>query len=140
MDTPFGAYLNIDNFASKLQIDYLYRPVLKIIYKIDWQKNEKLIKKAARDAAIKDLGSALENVDLEKVKNVALDVLATTRDVVKNVDWEAVTRAGQRMFDVTNKIMEEIFDQIKDNWIDIVPEKKSKYLFGSSVIGYFLNV
>ena len=85
------------------------------MFKIDWQKNEKLIKKAARDAVIKDLGSALENVDLEKVKNVALDVLATTRDVVKNVDWEAVTRAGQRMFDVTNKIMEEIFDQIKDN-------------------------
>ena len=107
--------MNIDIFASKLQYNYLLRPLLKVVYKIDWQKNEKLIKKAARDAVIKDLGSALENVDLEKVKNVALDVLATTRDVVKNVDWEAVTRAGQRMFDVTNKIMEEIFDQIKDN-------------------------
>ena len=115
LDTPFGAYMNINNFASKLQYNYLVHPVLKIIYKINWQKNEKLIKKAARDAVIKDLGSALENVDLEKVKNVALDVLATTRDVVKNVDWEAVTSAGQRMFDVTNKIMEEIFDQIKDN-------------------------
>ena len=114
MDTPFGAYLNIDNFASKLQIDYLYRPVLKIIYKINWQKNEKLIKKAARDAVIKDLGSAVENVDLEKVKNVALDALTTTRDVMKSVDWEAVTRAGQRIYDATNKVMEEIFVQVKD--------------------------
>ena len=75
------------------------------MFKIDWQKNEKLIKKAARDAVIKDLGSAMENVDLEKVKNVALDALTTTRDVMKSVDWEAVTRAGERIYNATNKII-----------------------------------
>ena len=114
MDTPFGAYMNINNFSSKLQYDYLIHPILRIMFKIDWQKNEKLIKKAARDAVIKDLGSAVENVDLEKVKNVALDALTTTRDVMKSVDWEAVTRAGQRIYDATNKVMEEIFVQVKD--------------------------
>ena len=114
LDTPFGAYMNINNFSSKLQYDYLIHPILRIMFKIDWQKNEKLIKKAARDAVIKDLGSAMENVDLEKVKNVALDALTTTRDVMKSVDWEAVTRAGQRIYDATNKIMEEIFVQAKD--------------------------
>ena len=58
-----------------------------------------------QDVLFKDLVGAVEKVDVKPVKNVAIDALKSTNNIVKQVQWDSVkdsiSNAGRRILNIT---------------------------------------
>ena len=64
-----------------------------------------------RDSYEKDLKGGLDKVDLKPVTNVLLNFLTATKDLVNNIGWDAIPKAGNRIMNATVGVIGDIIGQ-----------------------------
>ena len=83
-----------------------------LVVSVDWDKHTDNLQKATKDAFYKDLSKAMETVDLQPVKKVALDFLKVARNVIEEMDWDSMSNAGRRIMNATRDVVDDIGSSI----------------------------
>ena len=79
---------------------------------VDWQKEMRDFKDAARDALFKDIGDAVEDIDFTPIKDTTLGFLKNTRDILKDVDWNKFRQAGTRIMEAGKESFDSVHEKV----------------------------